>query len=522
MKKIISIFMLLIIIISGVYYLDSQRYTVEDIVSVDIINTNETIENDNTLLEYLPLLTKKNGKTEHNYDFSNSYDLIFNMNNEKPLYVNLIHDFENKQVHFMINEAEVFSLSKEDSLFFFKNKSFKTIYKHFEPNFTLSDESSTLEPFNDEFFIEYSFEDQDVLTYLWNNKSQAIVNVLTNPDVLTLKTTNSTTELLIYENNALVHHQRDFSEGLFVPEYDGLFEYRFQVKSNHQKEAKITKTMSYQIKVDRKPVFQLSQEEITQGGFFKIIGKYVTLDEIQSIETLIIKDIKFFKNDHEVIAYIPIHAQTKPATYDITIKTEDKYNHLYSVEVTDREFKIQNLYINASTIASTSSPAAYEEYNKYFRPVRKISSEKKYYDDAFIMPLESRISTEFGENRYVNDRVTSYSHSGLDIAAPTGTPVHAINHGLVTLSRHFALTGNTIVIDHGQGLFSYYFHLDTLNVNLNDPVKTGDLIATVGATGRSTGPHLHFGTSFYTTNIEPGYLIYGEPITKENYETLFQ
>lgn len=522
MKKIIITILLMIIIFSGFYYLDNQPYQVEDIHSIEIVNTNEKINDEETLAQYLPLLKQKPITADQNLETSNGFDLVFNMNNEKVYSFTLYHDFENKTINFINEDSEVFILSKEQSLFFFKDKSFKGVYKTFDPNFTLSTEEVVLEPFSDEFLINHVFEDEETIEYYWKNIEEDKKNILTNPNGLTVKTTNSSTELLVYENDVLIHSQTDFSEGLFVPEYDSEFEYIFQVKSNHQKETHITKTVSYQITYDRKPVFELSHASVKQGHFLKISGRYTTPEEIQSIETLIIEDIKFYKNGHQVVAFIPIHPRTKPDTYEINIKTENKYEHLYNVEVIDQKFKTQYLYVTSSTMASTSNAEAYAEYNKYFHPVRKISSEEQYYDEHFIMPLKARITTEFGEGRYINDAATSYYHSGLDLAAPKGTPVNAINHGVITLSRHFALTGNTIIIDHGQGLLSYYLHLDTLNVNVGDRVSTGDLIGTVGSTGRSTGPHLHFGTSFYTTYIEPGYFIYGEPITKENYESLFQ
>jgi len=522
MKKIITIILLLAIIISGFYYLNNQPYQVEDIASIKIVNTNEIVENGEILDQYLPLLNPKESVPNNNQDFSSGFDLVFTMNNDNVLTLTLVHDFKNKNVHFINEDSEVFTLSKEDSLFFFKNESFKGIYKKFDPNFILSNKEMTLEASSDKFQISHTLVDLEIIEYSWDNTKEKKINTIKTPNGLSITTTNSSTELLIYENNELIHTQTDFSKELFVPEYDGEFDYIFKVKSNHQKETHITKTVKYQIIFNRKPVFELSHDAIKQGHFLTITGKYVTLDEIQSIDTLIIEEIDFYENGHEVVAYIPIHARTKPAVYDIKIETENKYEHLYSVKIIDQEFKTQYLYVTPSTMASTSNAAAYAEYNNYFHPVRKISSEKKFYDENFIMPLKARITTEFGEGRYINDAATSYSHSGLDLAAAKGTPVHAINHGVVTLSRHFALTGNTIIIDHGQGLLSYYLHLDTLNVNLDDTVTTGDLLGTVGSTGRSTGPHLHFGTSLYTTYIEPGYLIYGEPITKDNYETLFQ
>lgn len=522
MKKIITTILLFVIMISGFYYLNNQPYQVKDINSIEIVNINETIDDEENLAKYLPFLNQKVSSTDKNQDFSDGFNLVFNMKNDKKLNIKLIHDFEEKKVYFTNDENEVFNLTKESSLFFFKDPSFKSIYKQFDPNLSLSIDKKRLKPSNDEVLIQYLFDAEEAIEYSWNNMSEKHMITLSNPYDLTLERTNSSTELLIYENKELIHKQTDFSNRLFAPEYDGVFEYIFKIKSNHQEDTHVTKTVSYQINIDRQPVFELSHDAINQGHFLKITGKYVTLEEIQSIETLIIEDIKFYKNGHEVVAFIPIHARTKPNTYDIKIKTENKYEHLYTVDVKDQDFKTQYLYVKPSTMASTSNAEAYAEYNNYFHPVRKISSEEQYYDENFIMPLKAKITTEFGEGRYINDAATSYSHSGLDLAAPKGTPIHAINHGVVTLSRHFALTGNTIIIDHGQGLLSYYLHLDTLNVALDDEVTTGDIIGTVGSTGRSTGPHLHFGTSFYTTYIEPGYFIYGEPITKENYELLFK
>jgi len=521
MKKIITITLLMIIIFSGFYYFNNQPYQVEDITSVEIVNVNQSIVDQEILINYLPLITQREISTKDSLDYNNAFDIVFNMNNDEKHRIKLFHDFEENKVYFTNDEKEVFSLTKENSLFFFKDKSFKAIYKKFNPNLSLLSDNKRLKPSSDEFLINYSFEEESI-EYSWDTNNQMQMNTVRNPNDLSLERTNSTTELLVYENEVLIHKQRDFSERLFVPEYDGIFEYVFQVKANHQENTHTTKTVSYQLDINRQPIFELSHESINQGHYLKISGKYVTLDEIQSVETLIIEEVNFYKNGNNIVAYIPIHARTKPATYEILIKTEEKYEHLYSIDIIDRDFKTQYLYVTASTMASSSNANAYAEYNKYFHPVRKISSEEQYFDENFIMPLKAKITTEFGEGRYINDAVTSYAHSGLDLAAPKGTPVHAINHGVVTLSRHFALTGNTIIIDHGQGLLSYYLHLDTLEVDISDQVTTGDLIGTVGSTGRSTGPHLHFGTSFYTTYIEPGYFIYGEPITKENYKELFQ
>ena len=113
--------------------------------------------------------------------------------------------------------------------------------------------------------------------------------------------------------------------------------------------------------------------------------------------------------------------------------------------------------------------------------------------------------------RYVNDSITSYRHSGLDIAIDRGTPIMATNSGVVNLAQQLILTGNTIVIDHGLGIFSTYFHMDSLNVENGQMVTKGDIIGTVGSTGFSTGPHLHWTMSYYRTNLDP-YLFIKKPI----------
>jgi murein DD-endopeptidase MepM/ murein hydrolase activator NlpD len=146
----------------------------------------------------------------------------------------------------------------------------------------------------------------------------------------------------------------------------------------------------------------------------------------------------------------------------------------------------------------------------------------KYYTESFLLPTQGKLTTEFGEARYVNGSLTTYRHAGIDIAAPRNADVLATNTGKVMLAMPLIITGNSIVIDHGEGLFSVYFHLDKLFVKEGEMVTRGQLIGAVGSTGFSTGPHLHFTMSYYRFDIEPGFLLYGETITKGNYLNLMK
>jgi murein DD-endopeptidase MepM/ murein hydrolase activator NlpD len=124
------------------------------------------------------------------------------------------------------------------------------------------------------------------------------------------------------------------------------------------------------------------------------------------------------------------------------------------------------------------------------------------FKSKFIAPVKGRISSQFGLQRILNNKPKN-RHTGLDIAAYTGTPIKATAKGEVIVIGDFFYTGNTVIIDHGQGLFSLYAHLNKINVSQGQTVKQGKVIGTVGATGRVTGPHLHWSMIMNQTFVDP-------------------
>lgn len=121
-------------------------------------------------------------------------------------------------------------------------------------------------------------------------------------------------------------------------------------------------------------------------------------------------------------------------------------------------------------------------------------------------PVKGIISTPFGAKRYVNGEPRS-PHSGLDIAAPEGTPVINPLAGRILLAESMFLNGNTVVVGHGQGLVMVYSHLKSLHVHQGAWIKAGETIGEIGQTGRATGPHLHWGVRFNGARINPDSLI---------------
>ena len=135
----------------------------------------------------------------------------------------------------------------------------------------------------------------------------------------------------------------------------------------------------------------------------------------------------------------------------------------------------------------------------------RVTPEREW-DGNFAAPVQAENSDVYGSQRIFNG-VAQRPHFGLDYRVHTGTPVAAMNDGTVLLARFLYFEGNCVVIDHGQGLLSLYFHLSEIKVREGDPVKRGDIIGLSGGTGRATGPHLHVAVRWQGTYLDPGRLL---------------
>lgn len=123
-------------------------------------------------------------------------------------------------------------------------------------------------------------------------------------------------------------------------------------------------------------------------------------------------------------------------------------------------------------------------------------------EEPFLIPVKGRLSSPFGLRRYFNGQARQ-PHSGLDIAAPVGSPIRAPSPARVVDTGHFFFNGKTVFLDHGQGLVTMYCHLSRIDVEPGAVVNRGDVIGLVGATGRVTGAHLHWSVSLNRTMVEP-------------------
>jgi murein DD-endopeptidase MepM/ murein hydrolase activator NlpD len=124
----------------------------------------------------------------------------------------------------------------------------------------------------------------------------------------------------------------------------------------------------------------------------------------------------------------------------------------------------------------------------------------------FTTPIAGRSGTNFGHRRVFNDEPRA-PHAGADLRATTGTPIHATNRGRVVLAKNLFFTGNTVIVDHGLGIYSLYAHLSRINVKVGDLVLNKQVIGLAGATGRVTGPHLHWGIRAQGARVDPFTLV---------------
>ena len=177
----------------------------------------------------------------------------------------------------------------------------------------------------------------------------------------------------------------------------------------------------------------------------------------------------------------------------------------HRIAITPRDWPIEN--INGVPPATVNPPKAIAERIEREQArvvaVRSRDDERTGFAQGFIWPVQGRISGRFGNQRVYNGTPKS-AHSGMDIAAPTGTPIKAPADGVVTFTDPgLYLTGGTVVLDHGHGISSNFLHLSRIDAKVGDMVKQGDIIGAVGATGRATGPHLHWGMNWFDVRIDP-------------------
>jgi len=193
------------------------------------------------------------------------------------------------------------------------------------------------------------------------------------------------------------------------------------------------------------------------------------------------------------------------APVEVNVVRPDGVRSTERIAVTPRDWPVQR--VDGGPPKTVDPPPAIAE--RIAREQAQVTAARARDDDRadfaqrFIWPVQGRISGRFGNQRVYNGKPGS-PHSGMDIAAPTGTPVKAPAAGVVTFANpDLYLTGGTLLLDHGFGISSNFLHLSRIDVKAGERVEQGQVIGAVGATGRATGPHLHWGMNWFDVRIDP-------------------
>lgn len=204
------------------------------------------------------------------------------------------------------------------------------------------------------------------------------------------------------------------------------------------------------------------------------------------------------------LAVLGLGMKTKPGHYKLVITSAEGFDYELEFNVVFKQYPEQHLTIPDD-----------RKVNPFAEDMARISKESKAQSAQyarrtqprgdlrpFIQPTEGVVSSPFGRRRVLNGQPRN-PHSGLDIAAPTGTPIVAPAPGTVTLTGDLFFNGNTVFVDHGNGLITMTCHMSKIEVAEGDTVERGDLLGLVGATGRVTGPHLHWNVSLNGVRVDP-------------------
>ncbi len=165
-----------------------------------------------------------------------------------------------------------------------------------------------------------------------------------------------------------------------------------------------------------------------------------------------------------------------------------------SVEVKQGHFATENLTVKKQFVEpDPEQEARAEAETKRLREIYDRVTPERLWDGPFRAPLDGDFKgSNFGKRRVLNGHPGS-PHGGVDFPAPTGTPVHAAQKGRVVLAEELFFSGNTVIVDHGLGMYTFYCHFSQIDAKVGDEVVAGTVVGKVGATGRVTGPHLHWG-----------------------------
>ena len=251
----------------------------------------------------------------------------------------------------------------------------------------------------------------------------------------------------------------------------------------------------------------LQSEEAFQGGVVKIevVGK-----EIEKVQGILgSRAIPFFSREGRSshVAFVGVDLEEKVGPTNIVIQGWNRggvmKKKVVVLRIRDKVFAREKLSVPKSFDSfDKATQRRIQKERAQITRLWQLFSPRRLWEGRFLPPVSGEVSSPFGLSRIINGSPRS-PHSGVDLRASAGTEIIAANHGKVVLREEFFFAGKSIVLDHGGGLYTMYFHLSEFQVEKDSEVRKEDLIGRVGMTGRVTGPHLHWGARLNGARIDP-------------------
>jgi murein DD-endopeptidase MepM/ murein hydrolase activator NlpD len=249
---------------------------------------------------------------------------------------------------------------------------------------------------------------------------------------------------------------------------------------------------------------------VKQGDVFALSIGTADMAGVSNTDGLVVRfgdrDWPVFPTPDGVGALIGVDLEADPGSQDFALERKAENGPVVltrgAVAVEKGDFGIQTLTLPDKQVDLDSDTLRRVEEDQRVMLASMRDVTPRLWDGAFVLPSEGPLQHTFGRRRVINGQPRR-PHSGEDITAPAGAAVVAINHGVVRLVGEQFFSGKSIVVDHGLGLYSMYFHLSETAVHVGDRVVKNQVIGKVGATGRASGPHLHWGVRFNGARVNP-------------------
>jgi murein DD-endopeptidase MepM/ murein hydrolase activator NlpD len=204
---------------------------------------------------------------------------------------------------------------------------------------------------------------------------------------------------------------------------------------------------------------------------------------------------------------VGIDLETKAGRYEVKLRGSDTSGRPVACEealaVGVKKFPTRRLAVDEKFVTPPrEAQARIKEESARVRAIFDRVTPQRYWSGAFAAPVPGPVISSFGKRSVYNGQPRS-PHSGTDFRAASGTPVRTPNSGKVVLAAELYFSGNTVIIDHGLGLYSYFGHLSSFSIQEGARVESGEVVGKVGATGLVTGPHLHWSVRLVGTRVDP-------------------